>query len=376
MIVSRDRPVEEVQRDLTQQALAQMEGDDPVPAGITRYGRRTTEQTPVLVGPSDTLASKILADGTGRKERLVKTLDGDPNKGTVIVAIRGSADTTDFALDASAFSTSTRNRLRASGVYKEIKNHIQENLRLLFSVPPSSYKANWDVFATGHSLGGAITDQLILDGVVKGGVSYSAPRTVDSKSTRPSYALINSQDGVIGKAIGQKDSPYDVVVEGQAAWLNPAANHSITYLNPSVTATNDKYSMYNNELFSPTKVSKFSFNLMTGKGDPDDGGDSEMEGSGRAPILRSFYEAAKNAYDHGDQTFRQTQKNFMDEGLLLPDLTLYRSNKAIVQFYVYATPKFNYNEMPIRPIIEQTLRQVITIGSIDDAKLAMILNNF
>jgi hypothetical protein len=388
MIVSRDRPIAEVQQNLTQQSLAQREGDDPVPIGVTRYGRRTTTQDAVLPGTPSTLKEIIHPDVVGRKERLVKTLDGDPVKGTVVVAIRGSEDSTDFKVDALVFSTSTVNRLKGTNTYKEIKNHIQENLRLLFSVPPSSYKANWDVFATGHSLGGAITDQLILDGVVKGGVTYSAPRTVDSKFTRPSYAIINADDSVIGTAFGQKDSRYDLVVTtprpkglvknliGRVTGIVDTM-HSITYLEPSITANIDRYGRFNNELFSPTKVNK-QVDLMTGRGamsDDEDMNEDEMSGSGRAPVLKTFYEAAKNAYDHGEPTFAQSQKNFLDEGLLLPELTLNRFNKAIVQFYVFSTPKFNYNEMPIRTQIEQAVRKVAR-SDLNDAKLAMLMNNF
>lgn len=359
MIANRDRPIEEVQ-----DALLQTLGSNET----TRTLRRRTVNDAVIKGPANELDDVLVDDESGRKERLVKTLDGDPEKGTVVIAVRGTADATDAWTDLEIFTNDKANVLKETLLYKEIKEQIEETLRTYFAKSVSSsnklYQKNWDVFATGHSLGGAITDQLILDGVVKGGLSFSAPRTVSSKFTQPSYGIINARDGVVGRAYGQWDQPYDLVVPGVSyLQANAITQHNMSpYLDPDNTAVRiDQYPRYNNKDYKPS-----------------------IFGSGRAPELHTMYEAAKNAYDNGSETYKQNMEDFVKQGLLLPSLTIYRNlrftlkpiKKATVHFYVFSTPKYDYLEMPIRPVIESALRNIAQGTSLDDAKLAMLLNNF
>ena len=359
MIANRDRPIEEVQ-----DALLETLGSDET----TRTLRRRTVNDAVIKGPGNKLNDIIVDDETGRKERLVRTLDGNPDKGTVVIAVRGTADATDAWTDLGIFTNDTSNVLKETPLYKEIKEQIEETLRTYFAKSVSTtnklYQKNWDVFATGHSLGGAITDQLILDGVVKGGVSFSAPRTVSSKFTQPSYGIINARDGVVGRAFGQWDQPYDLVVPGVSYFqANAITQHNMSpFLEPENTAVRfDQYPKYNNKDYKPS-----------------------IFGSGRAPELHTLFEASKNAYDNGSDTYNQNMEDFVEQGLLLPSLTIYRNLKytlksirrATVHFYVFSTPKFDYLEMPIRPIIETALRNIARGETLDDAKLAMLLNNF
>lgn len=359
MITNRDRPIRAVEDSLVETLGRDESG---------RSLRRRTGNDAIIPGTTTTLEDIIIDDETGRKERLVKTLDGDPNKGTVVIACRGTADATDLMTDMATFTNTKVNTLKTSALYVEIKDRVQEILRTLFSPVEStsnrSYQKYWDVFATGHSLGGAITDQLILDGVVKGGLSFSAPRTVSSKRTMPSYGIINKKDGIVGSAFGQWDQPYDLVVPGVSYFeANPITQHNMSpYMDPERTAVRlDSYPRYNDGIFKPS-----------------------LFGSGRAPQNHTLFKAAKNAYDNGDETYRQNVDDFVQQGLLLPELTMYRNlsmtvypvRKAIVHFYVFSTPKFDYLEMPIRPQIETALRNVARGQELDDAKLAMLMNNF
>lgn len=359
MITTRDRPIDEVQTAI----LKTLDASEEV---LSRTRRKRTTDDAVLPIPQNTLSEVVFADGTDRKARIVKTLDGNPNKGTVVVAIRGTDDLTDLALDRVVFTNPKKNLLKPSPEYQEIKNHVEESLRLLFSdnpVQPRGYKKNWDVFAVGHSLGGAVTDQLILDGVVTGGLSFAAPRTIDSKFTQPSYGIINIRDGVVGRVHGLQDTPFDLVVPG-VSYLQASAltQHNMPFLKPSITATLvDEYPKFNNKKYRPSVPEK-DYNLTTG--------------SGRAPKLHTLYDAAVNAYDHGAESYEQKLKDFIEQGLMLPELTLRRFGKAIVHFYVYSTPKYNYLEMPIRAQIEQAIRKVAKGENLDDIKLAMLLNNF
>jgi hypothetical protein len=390
MIATRDRPVEDVQN-----ALANLE-ENVVPEVTVLDPRRGTARDGVFPIPQTTIADVVRGDyGSDRKKRLLQTLDGSPNKGTVVVAIRGTEDITDFALDLAVFTDSKRNQLRSSREYEEIKNHIETTLTTYFTTDPSirrNYSRKWDVFATGHSLGGAITDQLILDGVVKGGVTFSAPRTISSKLTQPSYGIINAQDGVIGTAFGQRDSPYDLIVPGvplmKASYIKQ--HNMAPYLEPSKTASRiDRYPRYNGKLFKPGKKGqeynkKMESNEISFHPNIDEVRldmrvspvAEELEGSGRAPQLHTMYEAAKNAYDNGAIDFKQSTEDFLQQGLLLPQLTLRRYNKAIVMFYVFSTPPTGYFEMPVRILIENAVRDVIRDMDVEDAKVVMLLNNF
>lgn len=355
MIANRDRPIEEVQ-----DALLETLGRDEQGRSLRRRGINDA----VIKGPDTKLEDVIVDDESGRKERLIKTLDGNPDKGTVVVAVRGTADSTDLWNDLNIFTNSKSNVLKSNALYKEIKEKIEQTLRTYFSPSEGSsnrsYLRNWDVFATGHSLGGAITDQLILDGVVNGGLSFSAPRTVSSKQTQPSYGIINARDGIVGRAFGQWDQPYDLVVPG-VSYLeaNTFTQHNMNFMEPEITAVRvDQYPRYNDQLFKPSIL-----------------------GSGRAPQLHTMYQAAKNAYDNGSEQYRQNLEDFIKQGLLLPELTVYRklplsSKRATIHFYVFSTPKYDYLEMPIRSQIESAIKDIARGKDLDDAKLAMMMNNF
>lgn len=355
MIANRDRPIEEVQ-----DALLETLGRDEQGRSLRRRGINDA----VIKGPDTKLEDVIVDDESGRKERLIKTLDGNPDKGTVVVAVRGTADSTDLWNDLNIFTNSKSNVLKSNALYKEIKEKIEQTLRTYFSPLEGSsnrsYLRNWDVFATGHSLGGAITDQLILDGVVNGGLSFSAPRTVSSKQTQPSYGIINARDGIVGRAFGQWDQPYDLVVPG-VSYLeaNTFTQHNMNFMEPEITAVRvDQYPRYNDQLFKPS-----------------------IFGSGRAPQLHTMYQAAKNAYDNGSEQYRQNLEDFIKQGLLLPELTVYRklplsSKRATIHFYVFSTPKYDYLEMPVRSQIETAIRDIARGKDLDDAKLAMMMNNF
>lgn len=158
----------------------------------------------------------ITVDGTTRKRRIVETLDGTPSKGTVVVVCRGTKDLHDLASDMSfgAIVAGTEADSLESNTYytTEIRPHVQAILTTQFTKPGSdsySYKQNWDVFATGHSLGGALAEQLIMDGFCKGGLSFAAPRTTRSDRNRPAYSLISAGDMVIARTANAEYSRYD-----------------------------------------------------------------------------------------------------------------------------------------------------------------------
>lgn len=158
----------------------------------------------------------ITVDGMTRKQRIVSKLDGTPTKGTVIIVCRGTQDLQDWLSDTSfglAGQTPAESLDDNNSYYKnEIKPHVQRILTTQFTRQGSSaynYKQDWDVFATGHSLGGALAEQLIMDGLAKGGMSFAAPRTLRSDRERPAYSIISSGDLVISRTGTAADSVYD-----------------------------------------------------------------------------------------------------------------------------------------------------------------------
>ncbi len=76
----------------------------------------------------------------------------DQNEKNILLAIRGTADFKDVKADAQI----AINRLKKSSRYKEDKEKIE---KILNRYPPNEY----DYFLTGHSLGGALINQLKRD---------------------------------------------------------------------------------------------------------------------------------------------------------------------------------------------------------------------
>ena len=100
------------------------------------------------------------------------------NGNTLVVGIRGTkpTDTGDLSADASI----AVGQLASSNRYKNDERTLKE---FQSRFPPSQY----DYYGVGHSLGGAILDMFIKQGLVKNGVSYNPavqPQDLSSNSTQ------------------------------------------------------------------------------------------------------------------------------------------------------------------------------------------------
>jgi len=111
---------------------------------------------------------------------------------TVIIAVRGSADSRDW------LGTNTLlpfNALTWSARYKEDKKFVADNL--------PKYSQGNDVYVVGHSLGGAIADQLQKDfPIIKGGLSFNpAYQPLDFLKKSKVERKYNSRDplGLLGR---------------------------------------------------------------------------------------------------------------------------------------------------------------------------------
>lgn len=80
----------------------------------------------------------------------------------IVLAIRGSADMRDVYADLQLIA----NGLQNSSRYREDRNYI---VKLQEQYPQSNY----DYYAVGHSLGGAICDLLLEEGLIKEAISYN-----------------------------------------------------------------------------------------------------------------------------------------------------------------------------------------------------------
>ena len=111
--------------------------------------------------------------------------------GEVVVAVRGTADATDVQADASI----PLNRLTRSVRYLEDAEVLR---KFKFAHP------NWTTYtAVGHSLGGAIIDGFIKDGLVQSGVSYNpAVQPIDLLANLPNRRIYNEDDPLY-KMMGQ-----------------------------------------------------------------------------------------------------------------------------------------------------------------------------
>lgn len=120
--------------------------------------------------------------------------------GSLVIAIRGTADARDIKADVLiAFG-----QLENSDRFKEDLAKVQEVIQ---QVEPSH------VFGVGHSLGGAILDLFLKKGLIEKGVSYNpAVQPQDITRTLPNRRIYMSSDPLyllIGRFLSQKPEVRD-----------------------------------------------------------------------------------------------------------------------------------------------------------------------
>jgi hypothetical protein len=159
------------------------------------------------------------------------TIKGFRSGDNLIVAVRGTVptDTGDLAADAAI----AVNRLNTTARYKR----DVENVKRLRTLYPSL-----KFYAVGHSLGGAIVDNLIADGLVNEGVSFNpAVEQKFFKDTRnrriahkddPLYALMsNRAQGTTVINTPLKQPKYTGI-----SWLDTMVNKVADRINPFASA--------------------------------------------------------------------------------------------------------------------------------------------
>lgn len=161
---------------------------------------------------------------------LMRNGNDSADRGTVMVVFRGTVNADDLNTDRvfllRNLPSLTAKDLRSSPRYIRNRQFIVEQMNTYFNGRPTNGSNSYfDFYVTGHSLGGALSEVLSLDGLVHGGYSFSAPvdnpthmSTVgDRERGAPTYRSINEFDKVIGGFTDPTtggDAIYDTVIKG------------------------------------------------------------------------------------------------------------------------------------------------------------------
>jgi len=155
------------------------------------------------------------------------TLKAYAKDNTIVIGIRGTVPTdgSDLKADASI----AIGQLASSDRFKRDVSELRE---LQKKYNPSQ----WDYYGVGHSLGGAILDLFISNGLVKNGVSYNpAVQPQDLRSTNTSNARVYSEGDPLYKTMGrvlavkpdvrkQKAVPWYQKLVSYVPWAGTAFN--------------------------------------------------------------------------------------------------------------------------------------------------------
>jgi hypothetical protein len=109
----------------------------------------------------------------------------------IVVAIRGTQDQTDLAADTLAF----QNKLRSSERYTRDKATMLE-------MQQKYPKKDYQYIGVGHSLGGAILDLFLRDGLIVSGLSYNPLVEPSELKGNPRHERIYHKDDPLYKLFG------------------------------------------------------------------------------------------------------------------------------------------------------------------------------
>lgn len=193
----------------------------------------------------------------------------NPDRGTVMVVFRGSANVDDFNTDRvftfrnlpgpnPYIIPEIQPTLAKTNRYIRNKQFIIEQMNTYFNGQSvNGSNSYWDFYVTGHSLGGALSEVLSMDALVHGGYSFSAP--VDNATTKharsnnaPTFRSINKMDKVIGNTDTTTggDAIYDNVIQGTVYnpnkdIKNQLLGHELEWFKNQETTTPFDVSPYN-----------------------------------------------------------------------------------------------------------------------------------
>jgi hypothetical protein len=179
------------------------------------------------------------------------------NSDTIVVGIRGTMGSL-FGEDWRANYTLPFNGLAGTNRYKKDRAAL---LNFQTRYPPSQF----EYYGVGHSLGGAILDMFLSEGLIRNGVSYNpAIQTKDIKGTLPNERIYDANDPLYAIMGSQASEKPEVRAPAQPT---SAAQSALGYLHPAIAVANAGQSYLNAHALTNfsggkkkrlTKVSLFS----------------------------------------------------------------------------------------------------------------------
>lgn len=130
-----------------------------------------------------------------------------PNEHLVIVAIRGTADKEDVDADIKGLT----GNLRSSDRWKRDRATMEFVQK---TYPLSEYR----FIGVGHSLGGAILDLMLRDGLISSGMSYNPYVEPQEMGGNPAHHRIYHKDDPLYKWFGHKIPNVEVRTTAEPIW--------------------------------------------------------------------------------------------------------------------------------------------------------------
>jgi hypothetical protein len=179
------------------------------------------------------------------------------NSDSIVVGIRGTMGSL-FGEDWRANYTLPFNGLAGTNRYKKDRDAL---LKFQTRYPPSQF----EYYGVGHSLGGAILDMFLSEGLIRNGVSYNpAIQTKDIKRDLPNERIYDANDPLYAMMGSRASEKPEVRAPAQPT---SAAQSALGYLHPAIAAANAGQSYLNAHALTNfsggkkkrlTKVSLFS----------------------------------------------------------------------------------------------------------------------
>lgn len=157
------------------------------------------------------------------------------NSDSIVVGIRGTMGSL-FGEDWRANYTLPFNGLAGTNRYKKDRDAL---LKFQSRYPPSQF----EYYGVGHSLGGAILDMFLSEGLIKNGVSYNpAIQTKDIKGKLPNERIYDANDPLYAMMGSQASEKPEVRAPAQPT---SAAQSALGYLHPAIAVANAGQSYLN-----------------------------------------------------------------------------------------------------------------------------------
>jgi len=130
----------------------------------------------------------------------------------IVVAVRGTADVRDIQADL---------QIVYSGITKS--SRYKEDIKVIQQVQSQYPKSQYNYYGVGHSLGGAIVDELIANGYVLEGLSYNPAVDLIKFRSNPLHHRVYNEDDILYNLMGRFTKNPEVR-QNKMSWVQRAMN--------------------------------------------------------------------------------------------------------------------------------------------------------